>query len=169
MLNADQQLNGYDFRAENALLATHRWWSGAGRGARGQGGVADAVGKDPSWAAARQDYELLPRGPVSAPWATALLRYTRVYGFGEDELKTLAAADEVKNGRGLEALGVIGPAPLPVYRLNGKYRLRITVKTRETKRLRDAAAGILKEFMSSKRFAGCRLKPSLTRWNKIKG
>lgn len=165
VLNADQQLNGYDFRAgERAFSQLTQVVGRAGRGAKKGRAVLQTLSvKDPVIrAAARQDYMSFYREEIEFRRAMGYPPFCDILAFtvsGEDELKTLAAADEVrKMAERLEALGVIGPAPLPVYRLNGKYRLRITVKTRETKRLRDAAAGILKEFMSSKRFAGLSLK-----------
>ena len=64
------------------------------------------------------------------------------------ELIRKFTADEYKS----EKIIVLGPVPSRVAKVNNKYRYRLIIKCRATKRLREMISEILNEFATDRRF-----------------
>ncbi len=147
VLNGDQGLDLPDFRASEKTFA--RLVQVAGRAGRGtkRGEVIIQTwdsGADVINLAAAQDYtgfydhEIGDRSDRSFP---PYVRLVAAILSGTDEAKVADAALALRESllRQLRSVSidaeVLGPAPAPIYRLRGKFRRRILVKTRQVTRL----------------------------------
>lgn len=163
ILDGDQALNVPDFRAnERAFSQLTQVIGRSGRGEKPGRAIIQTYSPDHAILrlAAAQDYdrfyesEIAFRQAMHYPPFCDLLRFTLT---GIENSRVFSAARILK-----EMLMTIvqptdvlyDPTPSPVFKLNNKYRYQIVAKTVETRKIREAAADVLRRFLSDRRFTG---------------
>jgi primosomal protein N' (replication factor Y) len=112
--------------------------------------------------ASKQDYdgfyerEISLRRSINCPPICDLIVITAV---GLDEQVVIAACNWIRQFLGGcfssdKKLRLLGPAPVPVIKVNNKYRYRLLVSCKNTRQVRDTVAHAMKEFMRSKSAKG---------------
>ncbi len=163
VLNADQTLYSNDFRAfERAFSLITQVVGRSGRGDKsGRAIIQTLTPQNPVIAlAAQQDYPEFFRQEISARKAMLYPPFCDlcVVGF------VSKSHEEAKEGANrfvglikkcepekLEIpLRVLGPSPMNVVKISGKYRYRLIIKCRNDKKFRRLMHALLKEFMSNK-------------------
>ncbi|MBC7794620.1 MAG: primosomal protein N' [Clostridia bacterium] len=154
VISADSGLNFPDFRAAERTFQLLTQVAGrAGRGVKAGGVMVQTY--DPEHyaieAAARHDYEgfveqeLLQREDLGYPPYTHLVLSR--YECERESLANEAARADAERLRRLgekygDALRVLGPAPAPLARLQGRYRVQVLIKAKERAMLRDVMRGM---------------------------
>lgn len=112
--------------------------------------------------AAQQDYESFYRGEIglrqiigSPPFADLFV----LTATGPDETAVLQCCRDLREGlardvRDIPGAKVIGPAPLPVARVNNSWRYRVTVNCPESRTVRAAVDRALMACNDAKRYKG---------------
>ncbi len=164
VLSADQSLYAGDYRAgERTFSLITQVVGRSGRGAKPGRAVIQTYtpGNDTIRLAAKQDYdaffteELELRRLQNAPPFTDLLAVTFS---GMDEVQVIQAARFVKAR--LEALigpqraAFLGPTPLPVVKVNNRYRYRVHISCRAGTAIRSRISAAMIECCEDKRFRG---------------
>ena len=163
VLNADQTLYSNDFRAyERAFSLITQVVGRSGRGAKkGRAIIQTMTPQNPVISlAAQQNYPEFFRQEISARKAMLYPPFCDlcVVGFvSASHQKAKEGADRFVNmikAKKPEAAGiplrVLGPSPMNVVKVGGKYRYRLIIKCRNDKSFRDMLMQLLKEFMSDK-------------------
>ena len=165
VLSADQSLYAADYRASERTFSLVTQVIGrGGRGERPGRAVIQTFTpeNDVIRRAAAQDYpafyaaELEMRRLQQTPPFADLFAIT---ASGEDEARVLAcirAAREMLIGLAGDRpdLRILGPAPLPVVRVMGRYRYRITVSCRADREIRGILSGVVIACSTEKEFRG---------------
>ncbi len=115
--------------------------------------------------AARQDYNGFYEGEIALRELTGTPPFSDMYvltAMGEDENTVLRCCRDVRNAmlrltRDIPEAKVLGPAPLPVARMGGVWRYRVTVECPEKSPVRDAVRQALMECNNSKIYRGVSL------------
>ncbi len=164
VLSADQSLYAGDYRAgERSFSLITQVIGRSGRGAKPGRAVIQTFtpANETIQLAAKQDYEAFYRSELTlrrlqdVPPFRDLLAVTAT---GLDEVQVVSACRWI-SARLHELLGeedftLLGPAPLPVVRVNLRYRYRVLVSCRENRRVRLAIGQVLTECGADKRFKG---------------
>ena len=167
VLSADQMLHGNDFRSYErtfSLLTQVAGRSGRG-GLEGRAIIQTYEPENPIIElAASQDYKafyeseiLIRRAMLYPPFADICV----VAFMGRDKEQTQNASEYFS--RSLSELAgqkysdlpmrVLGPSPALVSRINNKYRYRLIIKFKNTKRFREMLAELLREFGKNRDFS----------------
>ncbi|MEE1279355.1 MAG: primosomal protein N' [Oscillospiraceae bacterium] len=163
VLNADQTLYSNDFRAyERAFSLITQVVGRSGRGEkRGRAIIQTMTPQNPVISlAAQQNYPEFFRQEISARKAMLYPPFCDlcVVGFvSASHSKAKEGADRfvemIKSKNPQDAkipLRVLGPSPMNVVKIGGKYRYRLIIKCRNDKTFRAMLTELLKEFMSDK-------------------
>lgn len=163
VISADQSLYAGSYRAgERAFSLMTQVVGRSGRGDKPGRAIIQTYTPDNEIIkqAARQDYEAFYQSELelrrlqSTPPFTELMAIT-VSGAAEEHV--VAACRSIKSwldkraGRDGSAL-ILGPSPLPVVRVNNRYRYRVTVCGRGNQGLRALIAQVVMECSADKRF-----------------
>ncbi len=164
VLSADQSLYAGDYRAgERTFSLITQVVGRSGRGEKPGRAVIQTYTpeNDTIRLAARQDYdafyhqELELRRLQNAPPFADILAVTLS---GLDETQVIQAARSVKERLedliGPEQAVILGPTPLPVVRVNNRYRYRIHVNCRAGSAIRSRISSAVIECCGDKRFRG---------------
>lgn len=163
ILDGDQALNVPDFRAnERAFSQLTQVIGRSGRGEKPGRAIIQTYSPDHAilQLAAAQDYdrfyesEIAFRQAMHYPPFCDLLRFTLT---GIENSRVFSAARILKEmlTTVVQPTDVLyDPTPSPVFKLNNKYRYQIVAKTVETRKIREAAADVLRRFLSDRRFTG---------------
>ena len=161
VLDADLSLYSGSYRAaETTFNMLTQVVGRAGRGdAAGQAIIQTLVPEHEILKlAARQDYdgfydlEIRLRKAQNCPPFADLVEITFT---GQEETAVLRGAAKFRDSLAAclklpqyrsEACAVLGPAPCPVPKINYHYRYRLTLRSRQTKQLRDLIAHLLRQF-----------------------
>ncbi len=164
VINADQQLNNDDFRSQERTfdLLTQV----VGRSGRGKNkGTAVIQTLTPEnhviKLAQSQDYDSFFKNEIIIRKAMVYPPYCDICSVcftGEDEVKTLNASkqfltelkDKVDNDYKGEKVIVLGPMPPRLSKVNNKFRYRLIVKCKNSKRLRSMMSELLISFGKNK-------------------
>lgn len=165
VLSADQSLYAGDFRAgERCFSLITQVIGRSGRGAKPGRAVIQTFtpANETILLAAKQDYEAFYRAELTlrqlqnAPPFRDLLTVT---ASGLDEAQVVSACRYVKARLGelladTPAVTLLGPTPLPVVRVNLRYRYRVHIECRASRQIRRAIEQTLTECGADRRFRG---------------
>ena len=165
VLSADQSLYAGNYRAgERSFSLMTQVVGRSGRGAKpGRAVIQTFTPRNETiLQAARQDYEAFYRSELQlrqlqgAPPFRDLLAVTVT---GLDEAKVMRACRFVKERLGAllagePELSLLGPTPLPVVRVNLRYRYRVNLSCCANRRVRAAIAQTITECSMNKSFQG---------------
>ena len=161
VISADQSLYVNDYRAgERSFSLMTQVVGRAGRGSKPGRAVIQTYtpSNEIVSLAAAQDYmgfyekEILTRRLQDSPPFKELISIL-VTGTDEDAVRMgikRMYSSLVYHLGDVEDLRIIGPAPAPVVKVKGRYRYRVSVACRNTRRVRDTVAHLLREFAADK-------------------
>ena len=167
VINADQQLNNDDFRSQERTfdLLTQV----VGRSGRGKNkGTAVIQTLTPEnhviKLAQAQDYDSFFKNEIIIRKAMVYPPYCDICSVcfvGEDEVKTLNASkqfltelkDKADNDYKGEKVIVLGPMPPRLSKVNNKFRYRLIIKCKNTKRFRSMMSELLISFGKNKNYS----------------
>jgi len=165
VLSADMLLYMSDYRAhERAFALITQVVGRAGRGLKPGRAVIQTFTPchDVITLASGQDYdrfyerELELRKTMGSPPVRDLLALTIT---GADEAAVLSACSVIRDTlqgyfRGDKDIKLLGPAPAQITKVNNKYRYRLLVNCRNTKRIRETIAHTIRQFSRDGRSRG---------------
>ena len=165
VLAADQSLYAGDYRAgERTFSLITQVVGRSGRGSKPGRAVIQTFTPENQTIrqAAAQDYEaffaseMKLRRLQNAPPLCKLFSLTVS---GTDEEQVLRCVHELcdlleRSVRGIEGISILGPAPLPVVKVNNRFRYRISIACRESARLRSILSQAIISCSRDKRFKG---------------
>ena len=165
VLSADQSLYAGDYRAgERTFSLITQVVGRSGRGTKPGRAVIQTYTPENQTIqqAASQDYEAFFRSEMelrrlqNAPPVCDLISVTASGLVEEHVLRTAHyAADWLRNATaGQDSVSVMGPAPLPVVKINNRYRYRIHIACTADAFMRRLVAQLLSECSVDKRFRG---------------
>ncbi len=167
VINADQQLNNDDFRSQERtfdLLTQVVGRSGRGRN-KGTAVIQTVTPENQVIKLAQaQDYESFFKNEIVIRKAMVYPPYCDICSVcfvGEDEIKTLNASrdflTELKNKTDNDYKGekviVLGPMPPRLSKVNNKFRYRLIIKCKNTKRFRSMMSELLISFGKNKTYS----------------
>ena len=161
VLSADTSLYMSDYKAHEKTFSLITQVVGrSGRGAKPGRAVIQTYTPehDVIRLASRQDYdgfyerEIALRNALGSPPVRDLIA---VFATGIDETAVFAACKIIKGSlegyfRGDSDVSLLGPAPAAVPRINNRYRYRLLVSCKNTKRVRDTVAHAIRSFSRDK-------------------
>jgi primosomal protein N' (replication factor Y) len=165
VLSADQMLYISDYRAHERTFSLITQVVGrSGRGQKPGRAVIQTFTPQSQVIrlAAEQDYdgfynrEIALRRLTESPPLYDLITMTVS---GQDEALVLKGCVFIRNAlrsyfEDLESIKILGPAPAGVAKVNNRYRYRITLTCRLTRRVRDTVAHVVRLLMKDKQFRG---------------
>lgn len=165
VVSADLSLYMSDYRAHERTFSLITQVIGrSGRGGKPGRAVIQTFtpGHDVITLASRQDYdsfykrEIVLRDMLGSPPVRDLLS---VMISGADENRVLAVCGKFRSAldayfRGDKEVRLMGPAPAPVSRISGRYRYRLLVNCKNSKKVRDTIAHTIREFYKDKSSRG---------------
>lgn len=165
VIDADQSLYAGNHRAgERAFSMITQVIGRSGRGEKPGRAVIQTLtpGNETILQAARQDYmdfynsEIDLRRIQNAPPFADIFSITAT---GADESSVLKACVEIRDslfplGRERQDVRVLGPVPMPVVKVNNRYRYRVYLCCKSDARIRSCISDILTRFSGEKRFRG---------------
>lgn len=165
VISADSSLYMSDFRAyERTFSLLTQVVGRSGRGEKSGRAVIQTFTPEHEvlLLASKQDYdsffkrEVALRKSIKAPPVCDLLYVTSI---GLDEDVVIASCERIRSMlefyfKGSENIRILGPAPVPVAKVNNKYRYRIMISCLITKNVRNTISHVIKEFMRSKHSKG---------------
>lgn len=164
VLNADQSLHVNDYRAQERTFSLITQVIGrAGRGEKAGRAVIQTFTPDNEviQLAARQDYdgfyqrEIVLRRLLNCPPMTDLFTLTAC---GLQEADVLRCCTELKNGLTRYWSGgpveILGPAPAGVTKVMNRYRYRLTIRTQNSREVRNLISHFLRRANTDKRYKG---------------
>ena len=112
--------------------------------------------------AARQDYNGFYEGEIALRQLTGAPPFSELYvltASGADESNVLRCCADIRDEmarltRDMPGARVLGPAPLPVAKVNGVWRYRVTVKSPASREIRAAVGRVLLLANDGKRYRG---------------
>lgn len=167
VLNADQMLYNDDFRSnERAFDLLTQVVGRSGRGKYpGTAIIQTFTPENPTFRlAARQDYDAFYQSEIRFRRAMLYPPFSDilVFGFVGEREEAVQAGSRWMLGR-LQQLAaqeysdlplrVLRPSPASVAKVSGKYRYKLIIKCRNTRRLREMVSRLLLEFAKQKEFA----------------
>ena len=161
VLSADTSLYMSDYRANEKTFSLITQVVGrSGRGEKHGRAVIQTFtpGHNVIILASKQDYEgfynseVLLRQALGSPPVRDLISLTAT---GTDEGKVISVCSKLSNAlgnyfRGNSGIRLLGPAPANVSKVSNKYRYRLLVSCRNSKRIRETIAHVIKEFSRDK-------------------
>lgn len=168
VISADQSLYCGDYRASERTFSLITQVVGrSGRGSRpGRAVIQTFTPKNQViLQAARQDYESFYASEIKLRRAQNSPPFTELYALtvsGAEEasvLRCCAAMRDLlrKELGGCEDVRVLGPAPLPVVRINNRFRYRVMVSCRNGRQVRRVLGAVLTACSGAKEFRGLSL------------
>jgi len=165
VLSADQSLYAGSYRAgERTFSLITQVVGRSGRGTKPGRAVIQTFcpANETILLASRQDYEafftseLELRRMQNAPPFSDLFSITASGLAENDVLRCIhAVCDSLRSDlRGRQDVSLLGPAPLPVVRVNNRFRYRVNIACRADTGIRRLLAKILTDFSQDKRFKG---------------
>ena len=164
VISADQSLYAGDYRAgERTFSLITQVVGRSGRGAKPGRAVIQTYTPDSEIIvqAARQDYEAFYRAEIElrklqdTPPFSELLAVT-VSGLNEEHVYRACRAIRQRLDGLIGSSGkatILGPAPLPVVKVNNRFRYHVMIYGREHAGLRGAVAAVVMEACRDKRFS----------------
>ena len=112
--------------------------------------------------AAAQDYDSFYQGEIALRQMVGTPPFSELYVFtamGEDENAVLRCCRDIRiemlrKARDIHGVGVLGPAPLPIAKVNNCWRYRVTVSGPESRALRAAVSNTLIACNNNKQYRG---------------
>ena len=161
VISADSSLYMSDFRAyERTFSLLTQVIGRSGRGVKSGRAVIQTFTPEHEvlLLASKQDYfnfynkEISIRESIKTPPIKDLLLITAV---GTKEELVIEACNKILNilnnyFKGNNNIKLLGPAPVPVIKVNNKYRYRVLINCVNNKNVRDTIAHTIREFMKSK-------------------
>jgi len=165
VISADQSLYAGDYRAgERTFSLITQVVGRSGRGARPGRAVIQTFtpGNETILQAAAQDYESFYASEIQLRRLQNTPPFADLYAVtasGQDEAAVLrccaAARDMLADGLSARADAVIlGPAPLPVVKVNNRYRYRVNVSCRADAAVRSLISAVVIRCGTQKEFRG---------------
>jgi len=165
VLSADSSLYKGDYRAHERTFSLITQVVGrSGRGEKPGRAVIQTFtpAHDVIRLAQEQDYdrfferEMVLRQALGSPPVRDLLTLTAA---GNDEAAVLGACVKLRGAlesyfRGDSGVKLLGPAPAPVPKVKNKFRYRLLVSCKNTKRVRDTISYTIREFSREKKVRG---------------
>ncbi len=166
VLSADQTLYSEDFRSyERAFSLLTQVVGRSGRGDRpGRAIIQTYTPENPIMSmSAAQNYEEFYRSEIRVRKAMLYPPFTDICMIGvtsKNEDKCSAAAtkftknlcDLMKECYSDLPIRILGPSPASVYRVNNKYRYKIILKFRNSKRFRQMLSSVMVDFAKDRKF-----------------
>lgn len=166
VLSADQTLYSEDFRSyERAFSLLTQVVGRSGRGDRpGRAIIQTYTPENPIMQmSASQNYEDFYRAEIRVRKAMLYPPFTDICMIGvtsKKEDKCAAAANEftrslcrvMKESYSDLPIRILGPSPASVYRVNNKYRYKIILKFRNSKRFRQMLSAVMINFTKDRKF-----------------
>ncbi len=167
VLSADQTLYSEDFRSyERAFSLLTQVVGRSGRGDRpGRAVIQTYTPENPIMQlSAAQDYEEFYRSEIKVRKAMLYPPFSDICMIGvtgKKEEKCAAAAREftktlcevMKEKYSDLPIRILGPSPASVYRVNNKFRYKIILKFRNSKRFRQMLSGVMVGFAKERKFS----------------
>ena len=167
VLSADQTLYSEDFRSyERAFSLLTQVVGRSGRGDRpGRAIIQTYTPENPIMnMSAAQNYEEFYRSEIRVRKAMLYPPFTDICMIGvtsKNEDKCSAAAtkftknlcDLMKECYSDLPIRILGPSPASVYRVNNKYRYKIILKFRNSKRFRQMLSSVMIDFAKERKFS----------------
>lgn len=167
VLSADQTLYSEDYRSyERAFSLLTQVVGRSGRGERcGRAIIQTYTPENPIMRlAAAQDYEEFYRSEIGIRQAMLYPPFADICMIGitcEKEDKGAMAARSftqlicnlMRESYNDLPIRILGPSPASVFRVNNKFRYKIILKFRSSKRFREMLATVLREFGKNKKFS----------------
>lgn len=165
VISADQSLYAGDYRASERTFSLITQVVGrSGRGETPGRAVIQTFtpGNEVIQQAAKQDYGSFYKSELELrrlQWCPPFSDLFCVTATGIDEDNVLRCLLEVRNIFSSElknhaGLRILGPAPLPVVRVNNRFRYRLTLACRDDRKVRELVAAVLVHCGKSKEFRG---------------
>lgn len=166
VLSADQTLYSEDYRSyERAFSLLTQVVGRSGRGERhGRAIIQTYTPENPIiQLSAAQDYEGFYKSEIGIRQAMLYPPFADICMIGitcekEDRgavaarLFTQLICDMMKESYSDLPIRILGPSPASVFRVNNKFRFKIILKFRNSRRFRQMLASVLKEFGNDKKF-----------------
>ena len=165
VLAADQSLYAGDYRAgERTFSLITQVVGRSGRGSKPGRAVIQTYTPENQTIrqAAAQDYEAFYASEMELRRlqnAPPLCKLFALTVSGTDEEQVQRCVHELRDlldrsVRGIEGVSILGPAPLPVVKVNNRFRYRISIACRESARLRSILSQTIISCSRDKRFKG---------------
>lgn len=165
VVSADQQLYCGDYRANERCFSLITQVVGrSGRGSKPGRAVIQTFTPENQVIrlAAEQDYDAFYTSEIALrrlQYCPPFADIVTVTASAPDESASLGCCTYIRERlkselKGREDILLLGPAPLPVVRMNNRYRYRVTVHGHFDKALRSLIAGILIQCNTAKEFKG---------------
>jgi primosomal protein N' (replication factor Y) len=165
VLSADQMLYISDYRAHERTFSLITQVVGrSGRGQKPGRAVIQTFTPQSQVIrlAAEQDYDVFYNREIALRRLTEsppLYDLITMTVSGQDEALVLKGCVFIRNAlrsyfEDLESIKILGPAPAGVAKVNNRYRYRITLTCRLTRRVRDTVAHVVRLLMKDKQFRG---------------
>ena len=167
VLSADQTLYSEDFRSyEKAFSLLTQVVGRSGRGDRpGRAVIQTYTPENPIMRlSAAQDYEEFYRSEIKVRKAMLYPPFSDICMIGvtgKKEAKCADAAreftrtlcDVMKEKYSDLPIRILGPSPASVYRVNNKFRYKIILKFRNSRRFRQMLSGVMTDFARERKFS----------------
>ena len=168
VLSADQSLYNSDYRAgERTFSLITQVIGRSGRFEKPGRAVIQTFTPDNEIIrqAAKQDYDSFYASEIALREMTGTPPFSDMYvltATGEDESAVLRCCRDVRNAmlrltREIPGVRVLGPAPLPIAKISGVWRYRVTVEAPERSVIRAAVRQALIECNNNKNYRGVSL------------
>ena len=164
VISADQSLYSGDYRAgERTFSLITQVIGRSGRGSKPGRAVIQTYTPENETIlqAARQDYEAFYHSELALrklQQAPPFSDYLAVTASGPDEAQTVRACrfirSRLEEGASGREMTVYGPTPLPVVRVNNRYRYRVNISCRVCAEIRQLISQTVVEASLDKRFRG---------------
>ena len=165
VLNADQSLYGSEYRAgERTFSLITQVIGRSGRFEKPGRAVIQTFTPDNQiiQQAARQDYESFYAGEIALRKVLSTPPFSELFvltASGPDETAVVRCCRDIRDEmvrltRDMPDAKVLGPAPLPVAKVNNTWRYRVTISCRDSKTIRAAVDRTLTWSNDAKRYKG---------------
>ena len=175
VISADQAMFNENFKAsENAFSLITQVVGRAGRGSKSGRAVIQTYSPKNALieAASKQDYDSFFDEEIKIRKNRNFPPFSDIFSLvvmAENELGALQscmnAANKIKAALDNEYADVdafvFGPAPASIIKVNGKYRYKLSVCTKNTKRSRDMISRIIRDFVNDKKNKGISIIPDI--------
>lgn len=167
VLSADQAMYGEDYRSsERAFSLITQVVGRSGRGdKKGRAVIQTFTPENPLIAlAASQDYETFYNAEITLRKLMLYPPFADICMIGvtsERERKCKEAADEFLKRlcAAIQAdysdlpIRILGPSPASIYRMSGRYRNKLIIKFKNSRRFREMLSGVLTEFLNDRKYS----------------
>ena len=165
VISADQSLYLGDYRASERCFSLITQVVGrSGRGQKPGRAVIQTLTpfNQVIRLAAQQDYDGFYREEIQLRQLQNCPPFSEIVAVtasAADESAVLRCCTDIRNRlskelQGREDISILGPAPLPVVRVNNRYRYRITIHCKYDKQIRTLISGVLIQTNTAKEYKG---------------